>query len=283
MATTRADFRARIGRALGRRYYAKSTTTGTSTVNQIVDSRRTEHAREWDGASILVAGAETLVRGSEPSDGRLFLDSDLGSAPISGTEYELLKGFTFQDMADGIDWAHAEAYPQLYAAVDDTATTETAGVNVIALNESWRDILRILREDAQSSPETYSLLQEGRHLDYELRQGPAGLNLELFYAPETGRKLRVVARALLTIGAADASTSVAPWQVIVPGALAYLFEKGVNPDEGDLSRRFEQEAEKQLGIFEREKVRYAMWREPRKARLPLIRVRNDGRSTPGTW
>jgi hypothetical protein len=277
MATTRAQFRTHIGKALGRRYYASSTTTGTSTVNELVDSKRTEHRSEWDGAAILISGQRTLVRGGQPESGRLLLDTDLSSPPATGTAYELLKGWTFDDLDEAIDWAHAEAWPHLFLPVDDTATVEVASQNVYALAEAWRSITRILRQDKDSAPTTYSELRPGH--DYELRAGAAGFSLELFYTPEAGRKLRVVGRSLLTIGAADASSSTAPWQVITPGSLAWVYDKGADAAEDALRRTFEEEAGKKLAEFEAAKRRYTMPRETPRARTFRMVTVNTGSRT----
>lgn len=283
MATARSDFRARIGRALGRRYYVTSTTTGTSTTKELVDSTRTEARNEFDGAAILISSQKTLVRVTEPNTGRIFLDTALSGAPASGTSYEMVKGFNFEDFDDAIDYAHAEAYPHFYLPVDDTATLELASTTIYALAEAWRKIDRILREDKGSSPVTYSPLTPGRNFDYELRAGAAGLTLELFYTPEANRKLRIVGKGILTIAAADASSSIVPWQVIVPGALAYLYDKGINSDEAQLSKAFADEAEKQYAHFERAKRKYAQFRETRRARSPRSNIVNDGSTVAGGW
>lgn len=282
MATARSVFRTHIGRALGRRYFASSTTTGTSTTTQLVDSLRTDDADEWDGATVYVASATApktaIVRGT--SEGRIFLDTPLGSAPASNSPYLLLKGFTLDDYDEGIDFAHAESWPQLYLPVNDKTTfIETTGTIEYALTEAWRDITKVRRELVNSSPLRYQDLVEGA--DYEIRMGTAGLVYEAKYDPVTGANLHFIGKATLTISSADADTSLAPWQVITPGALAWLYEKGANPDEAALATRFAQEAQKQMALFEAAKQRYAFPRSRRTAMVPMIEITNDGSSVGG--
>src|SRR5574340_668476 len=103
MTTARSAYRAAIGKAIGRRYYASGTTSGTSTVNEVVDATRTEFPAEWDGSSIYFASVTSpnsaIVRGGDPT-GRIFLDSDLGSIPAPSAAYEMFKGFTKQDRSE---------------------------------------------------------------------------------------------------------------------------------------------------------------------------------------
>lgn len=283
MTTTRAQFRTHIGKALGRRYYVSSTTVGTSTATQVVDTKRNEARSEWDGAEILVGSDRVTVRGSEPSSGRIYLDRALsGGAPATGTAYELLKGWTFNDIDEATDWAHANCYPALYLPVNDTATTETTGTSIYALTESWRSITQVRREvDGSANPIEYEVLFEGN--DYFLRHGTAGLVYEANYTTKTGINLHFIGRGILTIDSSDASTSLAPWQVIVPGALHYLYDKGINADESVMTQRLDQEAQRQLQLFEEAKKTYRMMPQRLTARLPRVDITNDGSSARDTF
>lgn len=284
MATTRALFRTHVGRGLGRNYFVSSTTTGISTANEIVDTARTEYEGHWAGSAIYVASATAprtaLVRGNATT-GRLFLDTDLGSAPASGSVYELYKGFALAIFDEAIDWAHGECYPDLYGPVDDSTTVSETTALTYTLPEAWRDIVQVRREVTGTNPVRYERMLRG--FEYDIRQGTAGLVLQLNYIPLSGTKLHVVGRSIPTLGTADSDTSLLPWQVITPGALAYLYENGSNPDELAVGQKFAQEAQKQLALFERAKQRYAMPREGRTAITPRLEVLNTGSSVPGRF
>jgi hypothetical protein len=277
MTIARSAYRAAIGKRLGRSLYISSSTTGTSTVNEIVDSTRTEFPAKFDGASVYFASVTApktaIVRGGDPT-GRLFLDSDLGSVPANPSAYEGIVGWTFDDLNDSIDWAHADAYPALYLPINDTSTTESDNVYTYTLTESWRSISEVWREIANSSPTQYERIFEGS--DYVIRHGASGLEYEALYTPTTGVNLRFVGSGYATIGSSDASTSIAPLQLIVPGALAYLYGKGSNADELAPGQKFDKKAEEQMALFERAKSTYRMRPQALTARMPRVGVTNDG-------
>lgn len=284
MSYSRTALRSLIGARLGRRYYLSAVTTGTSTVNRILDTKRTESADEWDGATIYFTAAtapkETLVRGSAPENGYLYLDTDLGSVPAIGATYELTKGFTITDYNDAIDWALAESYPSVYLPVNDYATTETTGTSLYSLNEAWREITQVRRQiDGSSAPVEYEVLSEGT--DYVIRHGVSGLVYESNYTTKTGLVLHFVGRGLPTLAAADASTTIVPAPLIVHGALAYLYDKGSSADEIAMGQKFEQEAQKHLALFEKAKATYRMRPQAITARIPRIEITNDGSSITG--
>lgn len=282
MPTDRTTYRQQLGRSLGRRFYAKSTTTGTSTTSEIVDSARTEHANEWEGAEIYfsaVTAPKTAIvtRGAGEGDGRLFLATALGSIPASGAAYELVKGWTFDDLNDGIDDAFANSWPFYFDPLDDkTTVSETTGTDLYELQESWREFTSVRRQIKNTTaPVEYEELFEGKQ--FRLWMGAnKKLVLQTLYATETGLKLWFVGRLLPTLGSTDASAHVIPHPVIVPGALAYLYDKGVNPDEGALNDALVREAEKQRALFEQRKRRFQMFRRAVNAQRPRVTVRNDG-------
>lgn len=283
MTTTRAVFRERIGDVLGRRYYVASTTTGTSTVNEIVDSTRTEYAAEWDGATIYVSSVTApktaLVRGT--SVGRIFLDTDLGSAPANGSAIEMVKGFTFDDLNDAIDYGHQASYPYLWLPVTDkTTVTETTGTDEYTLPEAWRVIHEVRRQQVgTSSPVEYSTLRLG--IDYELFWGTAGLVYRALNTTATGTKLWFIGEGYATIGASDASTSIANLEIVKHGALYWLYDKGVNPDEAALKESFQKEAEKEMALWDDAKRRFGIPRiTKQRVRRPAIAVYNDGTTVP---
>lgn len=278
MATSRLTFRQEIGRAIGRRYYQASTLTGTSTVNELVDSKRTESRSEWDGASVYVSSAtspnETIVRGS--SDGRIFLDTDLGSVPAISSAYELLKGWTFGDMNEAINFSHRGAYPALYDPLDDdTTVTETVGIVKYTLDLTWRRIASVRRKINGSNPVRYETLVPGYH--YDLRRSGTGWVYEPLYDPDiTGLNLHFNGEKIPTIGSTDASTSEMPIEVVLPSALYWLYTKGANPDEAAMSARFDQEAQMQAQMAQVAKDRYRMPRQRTVARVGVIGVTNTG-------
>ena len=279
MTIARTAYRQHIGRALGRSYWVESTATSTAaTADEVIDTARTEPPDTWDGATILVGTSEATVRGSDPKTGRLFLDSLLGGgATASATAYKLLKGFTITDLDEAIDWAFSECYPHVFDPINDNTTVEeVTNTLTYTLTEAWRDITEVRREVRGANPTDYATLPRSW---YEIRQGTAGLQFEaIAYTPETGINLWFIGKAIPTLAAAAASTSLLPWQLVVPGALSWLYEKGTDPSESALSARFAQEAQKQLALFEAAKMRYATPRTRRKAWTPGIDAVNDGAS-----
>lgn len=284
MTTARSAYRAAIGKRCGRGLYVASTTTGTSTTSQIVDSARTEFPKAFDGAQIYFASATApkvaLIKGG--SEGRLFLDTALGSIPASGAAYEIFKGLTLDDYNDAIDFAHADAYPSQYLAINSFATEETTGTSIYALAEAWRSITQVRREiDGSSSPVQYEVLSEGN--DYFIRMGTAGLVYEANYTTKTGIALHFQGKGILTIDTTDASTSVAPLQLIVHGALHYLYSKGSNADELALGQKFDKKAQEHLALFEQAKMTYRMRPQRITASLPRVDITNDGSSARETF
>ena len=287
MSNTRATLRQRVGEALGRRYYVASTTTGTSTVNEIVDAKRTENRLEWDGASIyftgLTAPNEAVVRGgTDGAAGRLYLDTDLGVGPNSGAFYELVKGYTFNDLNQSLDFAHRDAYPSLYDALDDdTTVTETIGTIKYALNIAWQRVGAVRRQIYGSNPVRFRELQRG--VDYELRRAATGIVFECLYDPDvTGLRLHFTGEKIPTLGSGDASTSDLPIEVVVPAALCWLYTKGANPDEASMAQRFDQEAQQQAALSRQAKQDFRMPRQATAARIPRIGTVNDGSTVRGS-
>lgn len=278
MTVTRSAYRAAAGKRCGRGLYVSSTTTGTSTVNEIVDTTRTEFPAAFDGSTIYFSGVTApkvaLVRGSDPV-GRIFLDTDLGSVPASLSAYELFKGLTLADYDDAIDWAFADAFPHFYLPINDRTVTETAGTSTITLAESWREISQVRRQIVGSTaPVQYEVLTEGT--DYLLRQGATGLEYEATYTTVTATKLHFAGRGIATLGSTDASTGIAPLQLIVPGALAYLYGKGSNADELSMGQKFDAKHKEAMALFEQAKIRYRLRPQTITARLPRVFITNDG-------
>lgn len=235
---------------------------------------RTEHDEHWNGATIRVGTADRPVRGGAGvNTGRtptVFLDHDLPSTPAISTNYELLKAFTFTDVDEAIDNTLANMYPYFYDPVDDSTTViEADSVLEYALPSTWREIYKVEREILNSSPTRYRHLSPGEYL---LREGPTTMVVILQYFPFTGVNLRFGARALPVLGTSDSASSIHPYQVVTPGALAYLYEKGGNPDAGNLSQRWVQEGQRQAAIFERRRREFHQNRETREGYYPLIRV-----------
>lgn len=274
---TRLVLRQLIGQALGRRYYTTSTVSSTATVNELPDVKRTEHAAEWDGATLLVNTQQALVRGT--STGRIFLDTDLTSVPDVGSAIEMVKGYTFTDLNDAIDYGHTASYPYIWLPVHDrTTVTETTGVDEYALPATWRIVSGVSREVVGSTaPVTYIPLTEG--IDYELVYGTESLVYRSLNSTVTGTHLWFTGEGLLTIGSSDASSSIAPTEVIKHAALFWLYDKGASPDEMALKRSFQQEAEKEKALWEEAKRMFAMPREhKRKVKRPKLNLINEGTS-----
>lgn len=284
VTTQRSEFRARVGRALGRHWYDSSTTATGSTVNKIVDPKRTERPAHWDGASIKVGTeAEVFVRGGGGSinagSGMIYLDRDLTGAPTNGTAYEIIKGWTLQDLIDAIDWAHRNTWPHFYLPYRDVAAiTEVANTIEYPLPVDVQAVTRIWREDVKGqTPSWYT--EKFEDVEYRLTVNAAGtLVVELLFTPEAGRKIKVEGRQWMSIGAADTATSIVPWEVIVPGSLHYLYDKGISPDQMNSALRatFDAEAEKQLSIFKTRCVEFKMRTPRRRGSFPIIGETNLG-------
>lgn len=278
----RAQYREAIGRRIGRSYYAKSTTHASvaCTTTTIVDTVRTEEADYWNGASLLVAGNERLVNGSMPTqdsiaNATLYLNAALPTAPGLGVPYELLKGYTFADVHEGIARAHTLSYPYLY----DTETTlvnETADAENIVASASgnWRNVSEVRRKDIGST--RYRDLREKYDYQWRVDQGQ-WLYLPL-YTSEVGASLQFIADVPLTFTPSDDTTvSFADIDLIVEGALWWLYDKGANPDEGSLQDRWTREADKAATRFEYLKHQFAMpKRGSGKVVRPAVHVVNTG-------
>lgn len=276
MTTTRASYRAHIGRALGRNFYYSGTTTGISAnANEVVDSARTEHDDFFNGAYLRIGSDDRPLRGGAGVNTNrsptLFVDRALSSTPQSGVAYEVLKTWSFTDVDEAIDDALASMYPYFYDPVDDATTVaEVTGTVQYALPATWQEIGLVQRKIADSSPVRYGDLIPGS--DYDIRDDAASRVIILNYSPYTGLTVRIFAKAIPTLGSSDASTSIHPWQVVVPGALAWLYTKGANPDQGGLSRQFEQKAIQAQALFERRKQQLAQHHPAYPLAFPLIRV-----------
>ena len=284
VTTQRSEFRQRVGRALGRKYYDASTVSTGATVNEIPDPKRTERPAHWDGASIKVGTeAEVYVRGGGGSintgTGLLCLDRDLAGVPTNGTAYEILKGWTFQDLADSLDWAHKNTWPHFFLPIYDTSTiAEIANTLSYPGPVAWQTITKVSREQVKgATPAWYEEKFEGSEYRIEI-DASGNLVLQLLYTPDAGRKIKVEGRQFMTLGAADTSSSVVPWEVIVPGALHYLYDKGISADEMNTALRatFAQESDKQLAIYEQRKVQFKMRQPTRRASFPIISETNTG-------
>ena len=276
MTTTRAQYRAHIGKALGRNYYIASTTTGTSAdANEIVDAARTENDDFWNGATVRIGSDDRPLRGGAGVNTNrsptLYVDRALSSRPQTGTAYEVLKTWTFTDVDEAIDDALASLWPQFYDPVDDiTTVVEASGTLQYPLPATWMEVDLVQRQIVSSSPIRYRDLRLG--FDYELRDDAASRVILLNYLPFAGTAVRIFAKAIPTLGATDASTSIHPWQVVVPGALAYLYQKGANADQGSLSQAFDRKALFYATQFEKRKVQFHQHRAASPIGFPVIAV-----------
>ncbi len=275
MATTRAQIRAHIGAALPFGYYVSSrTTAASSTNNEIIDAKRTEHDDFWRGATIRINSQDVPVRGGTGANtGRtpaILLDQSLTGAAGISTSYELLKGPTFTD----IDEALADTWPYFFDAVDDTTTVALIADTVeYALPATWREVVRVEQQQYNTTPTRYGSLVPGQSFD--VLEDAANPTLLLRFIPNgslVGLKLRIFARAIPSMGSGDASTTVHPYSVIVPGALAYLYRRGMGADEGTLSSHWAKKAEEQRGLFEERKRRFALTRRTHDTRFPIVTV-----------
>lgn len=282
---TRAQYRESIGRQLGRSYYAKSTTNPTyaCTTTNVLDALRTENTDYWDGAAIFILGVERLVNGSTPNEDALthaglFLNTALPSIPGVGVNYELLKGFSFADVHEAIDRAHTLSYPYVY----DTQTTlvaETANVeNLIASAAgNWRNISEVNRLDVGSpAPGRYHGLRENYDYTWRVEQGQ--WRFIPHYTTEVGATLQFVADVPLSFFPSDdTTTSIANLDLIVAGALWWLYDKGANPDEGALQDKWSRESDKWATRFEMLKHQFSMvYRGKKKVIRPAVEVVNTG-------
>lgn len=271
--TTRLQYRKAIGKQLGRSYYVNSTThpTVACTTTTIFDAARTENPKFWEGASLLVGGVERLVNGGAPVNNAsvtpaLYLDRALAVAPGLSVAYELLKGFLFDDMHEGIARAHTLAYPYLY----DTQTTlvsETADVEnlVASAAGNWRNIAEVNRKGVGET--RYVPQREGYHYKWRIEGGTWRFLPQ--YTTQVGAELQFIADVPRTFDPGDDVTdSIASIDLIVAGALWWMYDKGANPDEATVQDRWAKEADKWSTIFELRKRQYAM---PYQGRSKVIR------------
>ena len=281
MSSARSVVRGLIGDGLPRRYYDASTTTGTSTTRQLVDSVRVEERDFWNGASLKISSQEVRVSGGS-GEGRLYLDGTLTGIPASGTSYEIVKGWTIADLDRGIDESLRWGYPWIYLPINDRTTfSETTGTTEITLTASWKEIKYVRREIVGSSPQRWTILMEGR--DYTIRVGATGaLVFEMLYDPVTGTDLHFVGEGIMTLAAADASTCAADDQIIIEGALWWLYRKGVQPDEASLSASFDAKAQEHQQLFLAARSQFSMPREIKAVQIPSIVFENDG-SSVSNW
>ena len=285
--TTRQEYRHKVGRSLGREYWDVSTVGSGSTTTEIVDARRTEFPAFWDGASLYVDGlAEVPLRGGggaiRSASGKLYTDRALSGTPSAATQYEVLKGWTFADMDDALDWAFANAYDEFFTPINDSSTvSETENVLSVTLTATWKSVTAVRRERTKdASPAFYDPMIEGK--DYRIGHAATGaLTLEWLKAPVTGYNIQIVGKGLPTLASGDtgAGTPDIPWQVIVPGAKHYLFDKGISADllGSKVAKKFQDAALQELALFEKRKTEYRM--RPltvRRVSFPVITELNDG-------
>jgi len=280
--TTRAQYRESIGRQLGRSYYAKSTLNAAtaSTTTTLLDPARTENPDYWNGSSVFIGGVERMVMGGTSkqdaiSNAGIYLDRPLAGVPALATPYELLKGWQFADMHEGIDRAHTLSYPYLFdtqtVLVNEAADTE----NVVASAAgNWRNIGEVNRMDIGAT--RYRPLREG--YDYKWRVSGGQWLLLPMYTTELGAVLQFIADVPMSFAPGDDTTqSIANIDLIVAGALWWLYDKGANPDEAALQDKWSRESDKWASRFEALKHQFAMPYQGRnKVIRPAVEVVNTG-------
>lgn len=284
--TTRLEYRQAIGAQL-KEFYVTGTLDAGSTSTQMVDADRTEPRETWAGATMRLQTAtpeERLVRGGSPTQGFVWLDRALAAgAPATGVAYEILKGWTLTDFNDAINWACQRAYPMVFEPLDDK-TTVVAVANTLeyTLTATWREINEVYEEEQGSSPTRWRKM--GLGLEYDLMPSGVGFIFRLTGVdPVAGLYFRFVGRKILSITALDAATSSLPLELVTAGALAYLFKKGINPDQTALSAGFDKKAKDALVLFEEAKRIFRTARRPRRAITPLLATISDGSEIEGGW
>ena len=279
MSTTRLALRGHAGKLLPQGWYVSSTSTAAATRNnEILDATRTENDDFWNGAYARITGQiDSRVRGGAgASTGRtpsVLLDQNLASVVAISTNYELLKGWSFAQFDEAIDDALGDSWPYLFDAVDDTSTLLVDQQIEYPLTATWRQVVQVEQEIFNTTPTRYQLLVPGT--GYDIDETASALSLRLRFIPSgslVGLKLRIKARAIPTLGSADASATVHPWQALTPGILANLYRSGPNPAEGALSTRWEKRADAMQALFERRLHRYAITRTPVDTKIPSVRV-----------
>lgn len=281
--TTRLAYRQALGNRL-KSFYVTGTLDAGSTDAQIVDADRTEPRDTWAGATIRLQTAtaqERLVRAGSPAGGLIFLDTRLSDSPAAAVAYEIVKGWTITDFNDAIDWAFEQMFPTIFEPVDDLTTfAEIAETLEYTLTAAWREVNEVHEEVQGSSPKRWRKMTPG--LEYELMPSGVGFILRLTTIdPVAGLDFRIVGRKVATIAATDAATSSLPISVVTEGALAFLYRKGLNPDQSALSANFEKKAKEAMTFFEEGKRRYRTPRRPRTAYGPRFAVVNDGSTSEG--
>lgn len=275
--TTRAEFRKAVGRDLGRRFYLTGAVASGSTTDELVVTTMNAYEAEWDGATLRINGEEVLVRGTAP--GRIFLDVALSNgAPTAGAAFEMVKGFTVQDLDDAIDYAFRASYPAIFDPIDDQGVSivEVSGQELYVLPASWQVVTHVMREvKGTASPVLYDPYLEG--FDWEIIQTTAGLTYRSRRVTETGVKLWFHGEATAALGAADIDTSRVPLDIVKYGALYWLYQKGTNPDELAINATFDKEEDDAEKDWGRSKVQLGMARESqRKVKRPRVGVVNTG-------
>lgn len=280
MTTSRAQLRAHAGKQLPRGYYVSGTTTVAATLNtEIIDANRTENDDYWNGAVARVGTEDRPLRGgagaSTTITPKVFTDVAFTSAVALSTNYEILKGWSFQQFDEAIDDTLMDSWPYFFDSVDDLGVTVTLADQVIeyALPATWRHVQQIEMQIAASVPTRYQALMPG--YAYNIDEQAASLSLRLRFIPTgslVGLKLRIKAHAIPTLAAADSSTTVHPYHVLVPGILANLYRQGVNPDEGALQTRLARQADLMQALFEKRLHRFAIARAPVDTKIPFVSV-----------
>ena len=275
MTISRQDLRAAIGKELGRSLYLRSVTTGVATTTEnLIDTKRSEDAAYWDGAALYTQGQETVLRGGQGHDNSLVDPQLFFDRPItlvqSGQTYELLKGWDFGSMNGAIDDAVGALWPELYDPVDDDTTLEVDGNLEYGLAPQWRDIIYVERQLVGTNPARFERLVLGYH--YTIRQDPLNQLYIARYLPKNGVILRFVGWAIPQIGSSDAAETVHPKEVIVAGALAYLYEKGPQADQTAIAPGWERKAALWRDLYEKRKAKFAMSREAYDNLVPQIRT-----------
>lgn len=283
--STRATYRQLIGGALGRFYYVKSTTTAVGGTTYLIDKKRTEEPDFWNGGSCLVNGEVVPIRGGQGIDNTLadpqvMLDFAASGAIGNAVNYELVKGWTFDDLNASIDHSLAMCYPYIFTTFDLTVAeiTNTADYDLTG-SSAWRHIAWVKRQWESLSPTQWWVMQDGFHYDIE-RKTDGTMRLSTKYAAKTGVSFRIHGDQVLTLAAADASTSFVDDDLVVAGALAWLFQKGSNADEAALSGPFKDKAAQHRQNFEMLKRQFAIPREQSKVKRPRVDITNEGTEVP---
>ncbi len=151
--TTRAQLRRAICKRLGMPFYLRydpcGVADGTSSTSKLIDSSLAQPDDFWNNGWIYIAtdtatgniGVVRKIDDFVAADDALLLEYALPSAGSTGTQYEILTGFSPHEIHQAIDDALDESFPAFFNEVEDKTVVvqeDTLEYDISALsNKPW--------------------------------------------------------------------------------------------------------------------------------------------------